>query len=72
MANLQQFVLLFFTDIPELKSVTGDVADKHTDETDLLKDAFKTIFVTPKTVIEEQLQKLIDRLKTLGTVPTQK
>ncbi|EFA01794.1 mannose-6-phosphate isomerase [Tribolium castaneum] len=58
-------IAFFLKNIPELKTATGDVADKHKHDSDLLKDAFKTIFLTEKNTISEQLKKLIHRLKTL-------
>jgi hypothetical protein len=50
-----------------LKKVTGDAAEKYkADTVELLKEAFKAIFATPKHVINEQLKKLLHRFQSLG------
>ncbi|KAH0808132.1 hypothetical protein GEV33_014659 [Tenebrio molitor] len=59
-------ISFFLMNIPELKKVTGDAAEKYkADTVELLKEAFKAIFATPKHVINEQLKKLLHRFQSL-------
>jgi mannose-6-phosphate isomerase len=59
-------ISFFLMNIPELKKVTGDAAEKYkADTVELLKEAFKAIFATPKHVISEQLKKLLHRFQSL-------
>ncbi|KAJ3658124.1 hypothetical protein Zmor_009882 [Zophobas morio] len=59
-------VVYYLKHIPELRAVTGNIAEKHkTNGIQMVKDAFKAVLEAPKNVIEEQLVLLLRRFKTL-------